>query len=246
MNDFGPFGLLASGVAVAALLFLAATVPVLLGRNLITRRPIATNVSAWLLYVLAGALLVLVPASFYFYAKHKGVGEYTTIKWVNIAFAAVFVFGNALRKFWHFRKRWAFWAELSVLIVAHFFLLSRLRWAQASYFWIILVIGLPELAVVFFLLRLGFNPKQPRTANEVADIIERFLCKKSLYRQEWSDFVECSERDSKLDTYRKRCSELDPVVNCPGPQDPKAIAELQNMVDELRQLQIAAEKASNH
>jgi hypothetical protein len=77
-------------------------------------------VSDWLLYVLTGALLIVVLAGFYSYAKNKGIGEYATIKWVNIFFAAVFVFGNAVKKFWHFRNRCTFWVELSVLVFCSF------------------------------------------------------------------------------------------------------------------------------
>jgi hypothetical protein len=80
-----------------------------------------------------------------------------------------------------------------------------------------------------------FKRKRPRTAAEIADIIERFLNQNSLYPQEWSDFVECRERDRGLDSYRKRCYELDPLVNSPSPQDLQAAAELRNMIYELRQ-----------
>jgi hypothetical protein len=81
-----------------------------------------------------------------------------------------------------------------------------------------------------------FKRKKPRTPAEIAGIIERFLDGKSLYPQEWNDFVECSERDARLDPYRKKCYELDPLVNCPAPQNPKAIAELRKMVEELRRI----------
>jgi hypothetical protein len=173
-------------------------------------------------------------AGSYFYAASKGIEEHIIVKWMNILLAAVFVFGYAVKKFWDFRRKWTFWAGLGVLIVGHFALLSRLRWEQASYFWLIVVVGLPELALVFFLLGLAFKRRQPRTAEEIAAIIERFLTGNSLYPQEWNDFVECSERDRRLDIYRKRCYELDPLVNCPGQQDPKAVAELRSMIDQLR------------
>jgi hypothetical protein len=75
-----------------------------------------------------------------------------------------------------------------------------------------------------------------KSANEIAGIIERFLEGKSSYPQEWNDFVECSHGDKLLDSYRKRCGLLDPLVNCPDPQDPKAVEELRNMVQELRRL----------
>jgi hypothetical protein len=66
-----------------------------------------------------------------------------------------------------------------------------------------------------------------KTATEIADLIERFLNKVSLYPQEWNDFVECRHPDKFLDSYRKRCDLLDP-------RDPKALEELRNMVQELR------------
>jgi hypothetical protein len=157
MNNLGPFGLLAIAVGVAALLVLIGAIPVLIARNLITRRPTGTHVKEWLLYVLSAALMIIALADFYFYAENKGIAEYTAIKWLNIFITAVFVFGNAAKRFWRFRNRWTFWAELSVLVVAHFALLSRFRWEQGGYFWLMVVIGIPELAVVFFLLGLMFN-----------------------------------------------------------------------------------------
>lgn len=76
--------------------------------------------------------------------------------------------------------------------------------------------------------------RRDKTWQKAADLIERFLDHRSLYPQEWSDFVESSQRDEKVDIYRKRCYELDPLVNRPGAIDPKAVSELRNMVDELR------------
>lgn len=76
--------------------------------------------------------------------------------------------------------------------------------------------------------------KRSKNALEVADIIERFLQGESLYPQEWNDFVEASQRDKKIDAYRRRCYQLDPLVNRPGEMDPKAVAELKTMIDELR------------
>jgi len=76
--------------------------------------------------------------------------------------------------------------------------------------------------------------RKPRNADEIADLIERFLNGASAYPQEWNDFVEHSHPDKALDTYRKRCDLLDPLVNCPDPQDPKALQELRSMVQELR------------
>lgn len=80
----------------------------------------------------------------------------------------------------------------------------------------------------------GKKPKRDKNALEVAGLIERFLDKKSLYPQEWNDFVELSQYDKRIDVFRKRCYELDPLVNCPGNPDPKAIGELKSMIEELR------------
>ena len=234
MNNFGPFTLVLIAVVVATFLVLVPTVLVLLGRKLVTGRPAGTHGRDWLLSLLIAPLMIAAFAGYYFYAASKGINEHTIVKWMNILIAAVFVFGYAVKKFWDFRRKWTFWAGLGVLIAGHFALLSRLRWEQASYFWLVVVVGVPELALVFFLLGLTFKPKQRRTAEEIADIIERFLTGNSLYPQEWNDFVECSERDSRLDIYRKRCYELDALVNCHGPEDPKAVAELRSMIDQLR------------
>ncbi len=68
----------------------------------------------------------------------------------------------------------------------------------------------------------------------VAQLIERFLQKRSLYPQEWNDFVDTPQWDKKVDSYRKRCFELDPLVNLPGPPDPKTIAELKSLIEVLR------------
>ena len=57
------------------------------------------------------------------------------------------VFGYAVKEFWQFRERWTFWGELGVLIVAHFTILQRLHWEQASYFWLMVVVGIPEMIV---------------------------------------------------------------------------------------------------
>ena len=53
------------------------------------------------------------------------------------------------------------------------------------------------------------------------------------YMKEWNDFVECSQTDARIEVYRKRCYELDPVVNCPDPQDQEALQELRKMAKGL-------------
>ena len=60
MNDLGPFGLLAIAVGVAAVFVLVGAIPVLLARNLITRRPATTHLREWPLYVFSAALMIFV------------------------------------------------------------------------------------------------------------------------------------------------------------------------------------------
>ncbi len=97
----------------------------------------------------------------------------------------------------------------------------------------------PAMVYFFFVFyggqRAAFRHK-PKNATEIAHIIERFLNGTSLYPQEWNDFVECGHADPNLDSYRKRCYQLDPLVNRPDPQDAKAVADLRTMVEELRRL----------
>ena len=159
MNDVGPFTLLLIAVVVAAFLVLVPTVLVLLGRKLVTGRPVRTRGKDWLLYLLIAPLLITAFEGSYFYAASRGIDEYTIVKWMNIILTAVFVFGFAVKTFWRFRKRRAFWVELGVLLVAHFVILQRLQWQKANYFRMMIVIGIPEMFVVFFLLSLMFDPK---------------------------------------------------------------------------------------
>ena len=80
----------------------------------------------------------------------------------------------------------------------------------------------------------AFVVRRGRTKGEVADLIERFLQKRLAYPQEWNDFVECSDPDPAVNAYRKRCYNLDPLVNCPAPVDEDAVVELRAILDELR------------
>lgn len=73
-----------------------------------------------------------------------------------------------------------------------------------------------------------------RTRADVADLIERFLQNRPAYPQEWNDFVECSQREPAMDVYRRRCYNLDPLVDRPDPVDEDAIAELRGILHELR------------
>jgi hypothetical protein len=72
------------------------------------------------------------------------------------------------------------------------------------------------------------------TRTDVANLIERFLQNRLAYPQEWNDFVERRQGDPIIDAYRRRCYDLDPLVNRPDPVDEDAIAELHGIVRELR------------
>jgi hypothetical protein len=76
--------------------------------------------------------------------------------------------------------------------------------------------------------------KKDMSFQETAALIERFLNHESLYPQEWNDFVETSQGSKKVDQFRRRCYELDPIVNSPGIPDTAALEELRSMVDRLR------------
>lgn len=76
--------------------------------------------------------------------------------------------------------------------------------------------------------------KKNMNAREVAELVERFLERRGLYPQEWNDFVDTSQKDKKVDAYRKRFYELDPLVNRPGDPDPQALAEMRSLLEELR------------
>jgi hypothetical protein len=111
------------------------------------------------------------------------------------------------------------------------------KYGPAAKFLFALIV--PAMAYFFFVFYGGqkaAHRRKEKTAGEIADLIERFLNGSSLYPQEWNDFVECGHPDKMLDSYRRRCDLLDPLVNCPEPQDPKALQELRNMVQELRTL----------
>jgi len=104
---------------------------------------------------------------------------------------------------------------------------------------VLLALIVPAMVYFFFVFyggqRAAFRNK-PKNADEIANTIERFLNNASLYPQEWNDFIERRHPDAHLDSYRRRCYELDPFVNNTEPQDAKAVANLRNMVHELRSL----------
>lgn len=82
-----------------------------------------------------------------------------------------------------------------------------------------------------------------RTPSEVIAIIERFLSRKSIYPQEWNDFIERPISDPMLDVYRdraeKRNAEFEPrpgIVDWTHQPEREAAAceELENIVAEIR------------
>ena len=73
-------------------------------------------------------------------------------------------------------------------------------------------------------------------ATEVANIIERFLNGTERYPQEWNDLVDSRTVEPQIEMYRKRCDELDPLVNRPEPADPAALEELRQIVSTLRSM----------
>ena len=69
---------------------------------------------------------------------------------------------------------------------------------------------------------------------EADQLIERFLEKRSLYPQEWNDFVDTPQENGIVEAYRRQCHDLDPLVNCPGAADPTAVVQLKEIIEHLR------------
>ena len=124
-----------------------------------------------------------------------------------------------------YRLAIACWAVGGVLLFA-----AMWRGASSGHPW-----GMVLILVVFLFPLVTMIPSKRRnmSAQEIASLIERFLDHRSLYPQEWNDFVERSQRNKELDRFRKRCGELDPLVNCPTPPDEDAICELRLMIARL-------------
>ena len=75
--------------------------------------------------------------------------------------------------------------------------------------------------------------KSNMTPEEAARVIERFLAG-SADSIEWCDFAETRQQDPKVESYRKRCDKLSPLVNRPGDMDEAAVAELRSIINGLR------------
>ncbi len=50
--------------------------------------------------------------------------------------------------------------------------------------------------------------KNDMSAQEVAELIDRYLEKRSLYPQEWNDFVDTPQSNKEIEMYRRRCHQL--------------------------------------
>lgn len=76
--------------------------------------------------------------------------------------------------------------------------------------------------------------KKNMNCEEAAQLIERFLENRSLYPQEWNDFVEGPQAGKAVEPFRRECYELDPLVNRPGSAEPSAVEKLKLIVECLR------------
>ncbi len=65
----------------------------------------------------------------------------------------------------------------------------------------------------------------PLGTSEAADLIARFLHGQELYPVE-----------PRVEPYRTRCYDLDPLVNRPGSPDLEALKELKDIADKLRKI----------
>ena len=74
----------------------------------------------------------------------------------------------------------------------------------------------------------NLNPKK------AAELLERYLSDSSEYPQEWNDFIDTSQTDPLVESFRKRCKELETLVNREGKIDAAAMAELKSIIETLK------------
>jgi hypothetical protein len=141
--------------ATISILVLMVTLLVYFVWRMATGRSSQTSTKDWLLYLLIAPLMIVAFVGASLYADSKGIKEETIDKWRGIFITALLVFGLTVKKFWEHRKKWIFWAEVGVLIVAHFVALQRLRWEGVEF---ILVIGIPEMIVLCLIFSLMLKP----------------------------------------------------------------------------------------
>jgi hypothetical protein len=89
--------------------FLAAEVPASYPSEVVRLGFSLATAKRWSLNIFAALLAIGVFGACFFYAVSKGIGDELIVKWMNIILTAAFVFGYAVKGFWRFRKRWAFW-----------------------------------------------------------------------------------------------------------------------------------------
>jgi hypothetical protein len=76
-----------------------------------------------------------------------------------------------------------------------------------------------------------------KTAAELADLIERYLSNRCTYPQEWNDFVDCSNRDPKLDAFRRQCEIISSQFETDQKSlDPNRYDRRQDATDELKKI----------
>ena len=76
--------------------------------------------------------------------------------------------------------------------------------------------------------------KKNMNRQEAAQVIERFLEGRSLYPQEWNDFVDTPQEDNVVESYRQQSRELDTLISRPGTPDPRALHDLKRVLERLR------------
>src|SRR5690348_12966555 len=106
---------------------------------------------------------------------------------------------------------------------------------------LLLALALPAMVYFFFVFYGGQKAafrRKPKSATEIANIIERFLNHSSMYPAEWNDFVSRTHPDTRLESYRKRCADLTMRIDSSmwNSQNPKAQTELRSILHELRTL----------
>jgi len=84
--------------------------------------------------------------------------------------------------------------------------------------------ALPAMVYFFFVFHGGQRAaisSKPKTAKDIANLIDRFLNGTISYLQEWTGFVECRHPDSMLDSYGESCGLRNLLVNSAGHKTPR-------------------------
>jgi EamA domain-containing membrane protein RarD len=112
----------------------------------------------WLLCIISALLLAAAGVGFFGLAEYKQINGPRML----LAICSVFVFGLLARRFWQFRRRWGFWAEFSVLLLASLAILSQspsdVVANIAGNFLAIVLVMMAEMFVGHVLLGIFFRP----------------------------------------------------------------------------------------